>query len=133
MQHRPPITIPNFYGYEMFQIVARDAFPILIQLATDAECPKTTYGKLAEQVGYGTRSMNKPLGSIWQTLYEFQQEFGKDIPYLTTIVVNKNTKVPTYFKSYSGWSNKEIAAAQKDVYAFQRWTDVMERILKKSA
>ena len=72
--------------------------------------------------------MGQPLGCIWQTLFELQEDFDEDIPYLTTIVINKETEIPTIFNSYLGWSNERIADAQKDVYCFKRWADVKEII-----
>ena len=60
--------------------------------------------------------------------FELQEDFDEDIPYLTTIVINKETEIPTVFNSYLGWSNERIADAQKDVYCFKRWADVKEII-----
>lgn len=72
--------------------------------------------------------MGHPLGCIWQTLFELQEDFDEDIPYLTTIVINKETEIPTIFNSYLGWSNERIADTQKDIYCFKRWADVKEII-----
>lgn len=125
---------PNFYGDKDFQIIARDAFLILIELATDPEQPTITYGQLVDRAGwnfdrFSAQRMTKPLGSIWKTLLEYQEASGIDIPYLTIIVVAKDTGLPTYFRNNLDWSYREIANAQADVYNFQQWIDVREHIL----
>ena len=121
---------------------ARQAFPILIELATDSAYPTITYGKLADKIGMqyipnglinlkGRRAqwMRLPLGCIWQTLFEYQQESNIEIPYLTTIVVNKDSNMPTVFKEYLGWSDERIISEQTKVYRFEYWTDVLEEIM----
>lgn len=142
MKYGPPGNTPNLYGEKSYQKVARDAFPILIQLATDDKHPTIYYEKLAEISGVTHIVKNRmghwmrhPLGSIWRTLFELQESFDEDIPYLTTIVVRKDTGVPTIYKTHQKlkWSDEDIAEAQRDVYKFKRWTEVMEIILKRSA
>ena len=143
MEYGPPSgKAINFYGNGKRQIAARQAFPILIQLATDSTRPTITYGELADQIGMqyipdGIRDlegfkalwMRLPLGSIWQTLLEYQRESKIEIPYLTTIVVNKNTDVPTMFREYLNWSNEKIKSEQCKVYQFEYWTDILEEIM----
>lgn len=136
MKYGPPGNTPNFYGEKDYQKVARDVFPRLIQLATDDKHPTIYYEKLAEISGVTHIVKNRmghwmrhPLGSIWQTLFELQKDFDENIPYLTTIVVNKNSKVPTLYKSYLEWSDEDITDAQRDVYMFKRWTEIMKIIL----
>ena len=134
MNHGPPGNQPNLYGNEPCQIVARDVFPKLIQVATNSERLPISYDKLAEKAGipyYPSRGRNmaKPLGIIWKALFELHQDFDDDIPYLTTIVINKKTKDPTIFKTYLNWSDQDIADAQRDVYKFQRWAEIKEIIL----
>jgi len=136
MKHGPPDNTPGFIcGNEMFQKVAREAFPILIQLATDNTEPKIFYSKLAEKACvshipecFRGLWMRKPLGSVWRTLFEYQQESGIEIPYLTTIVINKDTGIPTIFKAWLNWSDEKIAAEQMAVYNFKQWIDVMEAV-----
>lgn len=128
----------NFYGDDDYQIKARKAFPILIELATDPEQPTMTYGQLAKKIdryfnSYSALQMTAPLGSIWTTLLRYQEKSGIDIPYLTIIIVSQETGLPTYFKNNLKWSNKEIADAQADVYNFQQWPDVREHILPNTS
>ena len=142
-----PKTI-NFHGNEDYQIAAQLAFPILIELATDEKQPTISYGELVDRIGIqympgklknpkkslnGRRAqwMRLPLGCIWQTLFELQEDFDEDIPYLTTVVVNRSTKIPTFFKSDLDWSDERIKEAQKDVYCFKRWADVKEIIYSR--
>ena len=115
MKYGPPgKKAINSYGNGERQIAARQALPILIQLATDSTRPIITYGELADEIGmeympgklknpkksldaFRAQWMRLPLGCIWQTLFDHQQKSNIEIPYLTTIVVNKNTDVPTIF------------------------------------
>ena len=146
MKYGPPgVKAINFYGDDKRQIAARQAFPILIQLATDPTRPIITYGELADEIGmqyipdklrdlkpFKALWMRLPLGCIWQTLFEYQQESNMEIctiPYLTTIVVNKGTDVPTIFKKYLNWSNEKIKSEQCKVYGFEGWADVLEEIM----
>ena len=156
MKYGPPeYKAINFYGDEERQIAARQAFPILIELAelatespihtpvpppgasvpddTDSTRPTITYGELADKIGLNGRArwMRLPLGCIWQTLWEYQHESGIEIPYLTTIVVNAARNIPTIFKKYLNWSATEIADAQREVYDFQQWHSVMEHLMQR--
>lgn len=118
----------NFFGNSrQYQATAREIFPILIQWAITRE-PNTTYGRLASEVGkspgFETLSLNGALGSVWQTLFEYQERTSIDIPYLTTIVVNQETRLPTYFRDKLGWSLAEISAKQEEVYRFGQWAEI---------
>lgn len=151
MKYGPPdVKRMNLYGNDKRQIAARQAFPILIELATDKSRPTIFYGQLVDRVGIqympgklknpkkslkGRRSlwMRLPLGCIWQTLFEYQKRNPDlDIPYLTTIVVNQDTDIPSIFKENYNWSEEQIKAAQDAVYKFKQWTDIMEAILDKN-
>ena len=134
-----PYSALNFHSDEKdYHKVAREVFPILIQLATDSKRPTISYGQLAEKVGVTHIPSNRrghwmrwPLGSIWCTLFEYQQESDLDIPYLTTIVVNKSTGIPTVFKERLNWSKEKIKLEQDAVYKFEQWIDIMEAICQK--
>lgn len=148
MKYGPPGKKPlNFYGDSDMQIAARQAFPILIQRATDNSRP-ITYGELTDEIGmeympgklkdpkesldaFRALWMRHPLACIWQTLLEHQQKSNLDIPYLTTIVVNNNSDVPTIFKTYLNWSTKKIKEAQDAVYKFEHWTDILEELCQE--
>lgn len=118
----------NFFGNDkQYQATAREIFPILIQWAMTRE-PNTTYGRLASAVGrspgFETLSLNGALGSVWKTLFEYQERTGIDIPYLTTIVVNQKTRLPTYFRDRLGWPLAEIQEKQEEVYRFGQWAEI---------
>ena len=74
--------------------------------------------------------MNYPLGCVLKTLFEYHQETGIDIPYLTIIVVNKDTRRPTYFSKRLGWSDDQIQAEQVAVYNFEQWEHIRQAILQ---
>lgn len=49
MKHSSPdVKQMNFYGDNARQIAARQAFPILIELATDNSRPTISYGQLVD-------------------------------------------------------------------------------------
>ena len=144
MQYTPGTT-ENFYGNKPRQIAARKIFPILVELATDSTYPTITYGQLAsrilryipdgsrDQPGPRARWMQWPLGNLWYTLFEYQQKSNMEIctiPYLTTIVINQDTGLPTYFHRVLGWPNERIRSEQDKVYRFEYWTDILEKIMQ---
>ena len=128
----------NIYdGNEWSQKVGREIFPILIQMAIDRQ-DLITYGELADKVeeagiefrtahrGRRALNMNYPLGCILRTLFEYQEESCINMPYLTIIVVNKDTRRPTYFSKELGWSDDKIQAKQAAVYNFEQWEDIRQ-------
>ena len=131
----------NLYGNRWSQEVGRAIFPILIEMAIERQEP-ITYGELADKAeaagiefktthpGRRARSMNVPLGCVLNTLCEYQEESGIEIPYLTTIVVNKSTGQPTYFSKRLGWSDDQIQAEQAAVYNFEQWEHIRQAILQ---
>ena len=144
MQYGPPGgNGSNFYGEDPQQIAARQVFPILIELATDStSCPVIHYGELADKIdeyipvglrrealkGRKAQWMRRPLGRIWQTLFEYQGESNIEIPYLTIIVVSKSSGLPTVFKDDLGWSDEKIRSEQCKVYQFEHWRSVFTRL-----
>ena len=132
----------NIYGNKWSQKVGREIFPILIQMAIEGQ-PPITYGELADKAeeagiefktehrGRRALSMNYPLGCVLKTLFEYQEESGIDMPYLTTIIVNKDTRQPTYFSKRLGWSDDKIQAKQREVYNFDRWARIRRAILRE--
>ena len=125
-----PFTSDNIHGSKDHQIRARRIFPVLIELAIDKNRLAITYGGLADRINYpNPRNMSKPLGCIWKSLYEYQETSGLDIPYLTTIVVAKDTRLPTYYKNNLGWSETKIRSEQELVYQFEHWTTIIESLL----
>ena len=109
-------TSYNIYGNRWSQTVRWEIFPILIQMAIDRQAP-ITYGELADKAeaagikfkhkpehrGLRARSMNSPLGCVLRTLFEYQEESGIDIPYLTTIVLIRTLDdLPTILRGMGG-------------------------------
>ena len=134
-------TSYNIYGNRWSQKVGREIFPILIQMAIDRQSP-ITYGELADKAeaagiefrtahrGRRAQPMNYALGCVLRTLFEYQEESGIDIPYLTIIVVNQDTRRPTYFSKGHGWSDDKIQAEQAAVYNFEQWEQIRQAILR---
>lgn len=128
MDHAPPQL--NLYGNEKpYQKVGRSAFPILIHLAKAGEI--ITYGELAKKIDVSNpRNMNFPLGSIWVTLYELQEEWRTeipqiDIPYLTFLVVSKDTGHP----GYGDRPQLEFEEECRRIFNFPIWASVHEAVL----
>ena len=131
----------GYSGNEWSETVGSEIFPILIQMAIDHQGP-ITYGELADKAeeagiefrtahrGHRALSLNYPLGWVLNILSEYQEESGIDIPHLTTIVVNKNTRQPTYFSKRLGWSDDRIRAEQAAVYNFEQWEYIRQAILQ---
>ena len=133
----------NIYGNKWSQKVGWEIFPILIQMAIEGQQP-ITYGELADKAeeagiefrtkhkGRRALSMNYPLGCVLKTLFEYQEESGReDIPYLTVIIVNKRTRQPTYFSEKQGWSDDDIQRGQEAVYNFEDWGHIRQSILQR--
>lgn len=132
MDRHPPQD--NMYGNDHeYQKRARIAFPYLIKLAKAGKV--ITYGDLGEKQNWPKPIhyvVGEPLGSIWTTLYELQEEWKEqghlvDIPCLTWIIVNKNTGRP----GYDDISQSEFEAEREKVFNFPLWTSVYEKIVEK--
>ena len=130
----------NIHGDKWSQKIGREVFSILIQMAIDDQDP-ITYGKLADKVeetgieltedkGRRAQSMISPLACVLKTLFEYHEELGMDVPYLTTIIVNNDTGLPTHFSEGQGWSKEKIQAKQKAVYEYEHWENVRQVILQ---
>ena len=132
MDRHPPQH--DLYGdaYK-YQKSARAAFPILIQLAKAKET--ITYAELGEKINLSkpiVYVVGEPLGSIWTTLYELQEEWKEqghlvDIPCLTWIVVRKDTGRP----GYDDISQSEFEVEREKIFNFPLWTSVYEAIVEK--
>ena len=126
---------------EWKETVGREIFPILIQMAIDRQGP-ITYGELADKAeeagiefktahrGRRALSLSYPLGCVLNILSEYREESGIDIPHLTTIVVNQDTRQPTHFSEKLGWSDDRIRAEQAAVYNFEQWEHIRQAILQ---
>ena len=94
-----------------------------------------TYGDLVKKQNWPKPIhyvVGEPLGSIWTTLYELQEEWKEqghlvDIPCLTWIVVNKNTGRP----GYDDISQSEFEAECEKIFNFSLWTSAYEAIVEK--
>ena len=117
------------YGNDKdYQIKARSALPVLIQAAKERNT--LYYSELAERIGASARRVGDPLGCIWVTLYELQEEWEEqghpvDIPNLTWIVVSKDTGLPSYDDNIS---QSDFEAECEKIFNFSRWTSVHEAI-----
>jgi len=78
----------------------------------------------------GSGLKNRVQYSVLKTLFEYHEELGMDVPYLTTIIVNNDTGLPTHFSKGQGWSKEKIWAKQQAVYEYEHWEHVRQVILQ---
>ena len=102
--------------------------------STDKDKGNHHLWRAREKIGVSNaRNLDYPLGSISTTLYELQEEWAEeipriDIPRLTSIVVSKDTRLPSY---PPGITPSEFEDVQKTIYNFPLWTSVLEAIVNK--
>ena len=116
----------NILGEEEHQVAAREALPILIELAKAEE--KINYSTLADQLGifsYG-EPMSKMLDSIVTTLYELGEEWGEKLPRLTALIVKRDTGYPGF---PPGIPNEEFDAEFERIYNYPKWDTVQQTLL----
>ena len=80
-------------GGKVYQERARRALPILVR---QAKAHQTMfYGELAAELGApNPRTMNYPLGAIGQALLDLKRTWGRPVPPIQALVVNRATGLP---------------------------------------
>lgn len=80
-------------GDKLYQERARRALPILVR---QAKAHQTMfYGELAAELGASNpRTMDYPLGAIGQALLDLEETWGRPVPLIQALVVNKATGLP---------------------------------------
>jgi len=130
----------NMFGDALYQERARRALPILVRQAI-AQKP-IFYEALASELGMpNPRNLNWVLGSVGTTLQELalRPEWGEDIPHIQSLVINQRDRLPgsgfdsflaDRLKGYQGLNSVEkrayLAGYWHDIFAYPRWTDVLE-------
>ena len=130
-------------GDKPYQKRARRALPLLVRQARARQ--PITYKRLAIQLDMpNPRNLNYPLGSIGTSLQRLGDDWKQTIPQIQLLVVNKNTGLPgAGVIGFLGFLDdaadlsvaerlKRIEDAQSEVYAYQRWDNVLHALgLKK--
>ena len=107
-------------------MVAREALPILIEKAKAGET--IYYSDLAGKLEISAFEYPMPqmLGSIVTTLCELGEEWQEDVPYLTALVVTRNTGYPS---AKLGISNEVYDRAFKRIYKYRKWDAIQKTLL----
>lgn len=130
-------------GDKLYQKRARRALPLLVRQARARQ--PITYEDLAIQLDMpNPRNLNYPLGCVGTSLQRLGNEWQETIPQIQLLVVNKNTGLPGHgVIGFLGFLDdaaalsvadrlNRIKDAQNEVFAFQRWDDVLHALgLKK--
>ena len=114
------------FGEEAHHIAAREAFPILIELAK--ACDTIKYSILADKLdipAYGY-PMAQMLGSIVTTLAQLGKQWNEELPHLTALVVRSDTGYPSY---PSGTPNEVFDAEFERIYKYPKWGTVQHALL----
>ena len=116
----------NIFGDEEHQVVAREALPILIELAKAGE--KITYGDLGRKLEIAARGypMSQMLGSIVSALKVLGEQWQENVPRLTSLVVLSATGYPSF---PPGTSNEDFDVEFDDIYNYQKWDAVQRALL----
>ncbi len=127
----------NIQGPIYWQVQARSILPVLVRQA-QAHLP-IEYENLGREVGVWHRQLGKPLGCIGYALTELAREWGEEIPHIQSLVIKKQTKLPSSgfdgFLAAKGYGNLDIRAKRKllneywsGIYAYPHWDEVLEAL-----
>lgn len=118
-----------------FQKRAREALPLLV---AQAKARNTiTYGQLALEMGMpNPRNLNMVLGALGTELKNLSQKWGKEIPPLNCIVINKHDRTPHqgigFYMSPEEFHNLSASRQQeillelnRNIWDYPRWDDVL--------
>lgn len=134
---RTALVSEPIFGDKLYQQRARAAFPLLVR---QAEAGNTIfYSDLATELGMpNPRNLNFVLGSIGQTMENLSKQWGKRVPPIQFLVVNRATGLPgevigwflvkpADFVSLPMGKRRMIVKAElQQVYAYPYWNEVLE-------
>jgi hypothetical protein len=123
-------------GNKLYQQRARAALPILVRQAQVGT--PILYSELASELGMpNPRNLNYVLGSIGQALKGLAKEWGKEIPLIQCLVINKNTGLPgeglgwfitdkeDFYKLPKKQQRRLIEAEFQKAFVFRDWPKVL--------
>ena len=124
-------------GAKTYQQRARTALPILVR---QAKAHQTMfYGELAHEMGIqNARTLNYPLGSIGRALLDLGRRWGRPVPPIQALVVNKVSGCPGEGFAPFSPDEKDFARATrrerrlivesmlKEVFTFRDWDRVLD-------
>lgn len=123
-------------GPKLYHARARAALPLLVR---QAEAGQTiSYGRLAEELGIpNPRTLKDPLGAVGNALASLSEGWGRKVPPLQCVVVNKRTGLPgagigwfvedpERFRKLPPARQRAVLRAElNEVFAFDRWEEVL--------
>jgi hypothetical protein len=125
------------HGKKLYQERARMALPLLVRQAKASH--PIYYSDLAEELDIpNPRNLNYVLGAIGGALLELGKKWGKDVPPIQSLVIQKNSGLPgegfnwfiknkvEFEKATSTQKRKIINQMVSDVYLFSKWDDVLK-------
>ena len=116
-------------GAKTYQQRARTALPILVR---QAEARKTMfYGELAREMGIPSpRTLNHSLGSIGHALLDLGRRWGRPVPPIQALVINKSSKRPGAGFAFFAPDAKDFDQAWRrlrdEVWDFPDWGQVLD-------
>lgn len=129
-------------GDKLYQVRARNAFPILVRQAKAHEI--ISYTDLAEELNMpNARNLNYVLGYIGKAIKRLNRGRVNKIPYINFLVVNKYTELPgkgafgflKYKKRFNQGTLKARKALQEtvlsDIFNFNDWDRVLTKFKLK--
>ncbi len=129
------VSVGGLLGDKLYQRRARVALPILVRQARAGQT--MFYGELADELSMpNPRNLNYVLGAIGNSMLSLGKHWGRQVPPIQALVVNKDTHLPgegiawfapdaVQFKTASRRQRKFIVGAMlSDVFTFRQWDDV---------
>ena len=126
-------------GANKYQQRARTALPILVR---QAKAHQTMfYGELAHEMGIpNPRTLNYPLGSIGRALLDLGKRWGRQVPPIQALVINKSSGCPGEGIAFFAPDAKDFERATRrerrlivdkmlqDVFTFSDWDQVLDTL-----
>ena len=126
-------------GDKQYQERARRALPILVR---QAMAHRTMfYSELATELGISNpRTLNYPLGAVGNTMLDLAKTWGRPVPSIQALVVNKSTGLPGEgiacfapdAESFKGMSRQArqltVDRMLHEVFTYAHWNRVLEAL-----
>ena len=123
-------------GTKTYQVRAREALPILVRQATAHQT--ILYGQLALEMGMNNpRTLNYPLGAVGTAMLDLGQRWGRPVPPIQALVMNKSSGLPGEGIALFAPSGSDFKTANRrdrrlivdrmlqDVFTFPDWDAVL--------
>lgn len=132
-------AVGTLAGDKLYQQRARAALPILVRQAKAAQT--VTYGELADELSMpNPRNLDYVLGAVGNSLLALGTLWGRQVPPIEALVLNKDSKVPgkgvawftpdaDQYRAATLQQKRQIVAVMlNDVFVFQDWDAVLSAL-----